>query len=322
MSVTLTEIRSAAHRIANAAIRTPLVKLPLKGEVYAKTENLQKTGSFKYRGAYNFLASLNPDERRLGVVAHSSGNHAQAVALAAKSFGVPATLVIPEGAPEIKIRKTIEHGAKVLRCKNSRADRTRVAKEVVEATGQVLIPPFEHPWVIAGQGTVGIEIVEDLPEVSNVIVCVGGGGLIAGISTAVKSICPEAKVIGVEPELAGAAAQSFETGSPVEWPAEDVTRTIADGVRTQRVGDLNFSIIQDHVDGFVTVTEEEILQATRWYALEAHVMVEPTGALALAGYRMLLREIYPNLTLNPGPTVLLISGGNIEPKLMAKIIQS
>ena len=133
---------------------------------------------------------------------------------------------------------------------------------------------------------------------------------------------PEAKVIGVEPELAGDAAQSFETGSPVEWAAEDVTRTIADGVRTQRVGDLNFSIIQDHVDGFVTVTEEEILQATRWYALEAHVMVEPTGALALAGYRMLLREIYPNLTLNPGPTVLLISGGNIEPKLMAKIIQS
>ena len=292
------------------------------GEVYAKAENLQKTGSFKYRGAYNFLGSLSPDKRELGVVAHSSGNHAQAVALAAKSFGVPATLVIPEGAPEIKIRKTIEHGAEVLRCKNTRADRTRIAKEVVEATGQVLIPPFEHPWVIAGQGTAGIEIVEDLPGVSNVIVCVGGGGLIAGISTAVKSICPKAKVIGVEPELAGDAAQSFEAGAPIEWRAEDVTRTIADGVRTQRVGDLNFSIMQNHVDGFVTVTEDDILLATRWYALEAHLMVEPTGALALAGYHKLMSDIPQNITLNAGPTVLLISGGNIEPELMAKIIQS
>jgi threonine dehydratase len=295
--------------------------LPVEGEVYAKAENFQRTGSFKYRGAYNFLASLTPEERNQGVVAHSSGNHAQAVALAAKSFGVSATLVIPEGAPEIKVRRTIEHGAKVLRCNNNRADRTRVAAKVVKATGKILIPPFEHLWIVAGQGTAGLEIVEDLPEVNNVMVCVGGGGLLAGVATAVKSMRPQAQVIAVEPELAADAAESFEKGAPIEWLAEDVTRTIADGVRTQQVGNLNFSIIRDHVDGFITVSEEDILKATQWYALEARLIVEPTGALTLAGYRTLLTDTQTKLTLNPGPTVLLVSGGNIDPVLLAELIR-
>ena len=319
MIVPLEDLHLAARRLKPAAIRTPLLRLPLEGQVYAKPESLQRTGSFKFRGAYNFLAALGDEVRARGVVAHSSGNHAQAVALAARLFGVPATLVIPQGAPEVKVQRTLAHGAEVLRCENTRHDRARVATEVVEATGRTLVPPFDHPWIIAGQGTAGLEILEDLPEVANVLVCVGGGGLLAGIATALSAARPGVRVIGVEPELAADAAESFARGVAVEWSAAAVTRTLADGVRTQRLGDLNFDIIKAAVDGFVTVTEAAIREATRWYPLEAKLTVEPTGALTLAGYRTLLSG-GSSLDLNPGATVLLISGGNIDPALLAELL--
>jgi threonine dehydratase len=307
-SVSLEHLQAAAARIAPAVYRTPLVRLPLAGEVYAKAESLQRTGSFKLRGAYNFLASLAPEVRTRGVVAHSSGNHAQGVACAAHLFGIPATIVIPEGASKLKVERTQAWGACIVRCENKSGERERVAAEQVKETSATLVPPFDHPWIVAGQGTVGLEIAADLPEVKNVLVMVGGGGLISGIATAM-ALCPEAQVIGVEPELAADAKESFDSGVLRSWDTSLTSRTVADGVRTQHVGKLNFEIIKRRVAGFVTVSEEEILEATRWYSREAHLVVEPTGALALAAYWKLEQDS-ETLKLRAGPTVLLVSGGN------------
>ena len=307
----LADIRAAADRIAGAVFRTPLVRLPLEGEVYAKAESLQRTGSFKLRGAYNFLASLPPEVRARGVVAHSSGNHAQGVACAAHLFGVDATIVIPEGAPELKIARTEAWGATVVRCANTSDARMETAQRFVEERNVTLVPPFDHRWIVAGQGTVGLEIAEDLPEVKNVLVCVGGGGLIAGVATALRARAPQAQVLGVEPELAADAKASFDSSTLQRWEAHQTTRTVADGVRTQSLGRLPFEIIQKHVKGFVTVDEEAILEAARWYPREARLVVEPTGAITLAAYHR-LRAGVDGLELGDGPTVLLVSGGNVS----------
>ena len=307
----LADIRAAADRIAGAVYRTPLVRLPLEGEVYAKAESLQRTGSFKLRGAYNFLASLPREVRARGVVAHSSGNHAQGVACAAALFGVDATIVIPEGAPELKIARTKAWGAEVVRCANTSDARMETAQRFVEERNVTLVPPFDHPWIVAGQGTVGLEIAEDSPEVKNVLVCVGGGGLIAGVAAALAACAPHAQVLGVEPELAADAKASFDSGALQRWEAHETTRTVADGVRTQSLGRLPFEIIREHVKGFVTVDEEAILEAARWYPREARLVVEPTGAITLAAYHR-LRAGVDGLELGDGPTVLLVSGGNVS----------
>jgi threonine dehydratase len=303
---------SAAERIQHAVFRTPLVRLPLPGEVYAKAENLQRTGSFKLRGAYNFLASLTDEERARGVVTHSSGNHAQGVACAAHLFGVQATIVIPEGAPRVKVERTQAWGAKVVRCDNSTDAREKTAQALVDAHGYTLVPPFDHPWIVAGQGTVGLEIAEALPDVRNVLVPVGGGGLIAGVAATVSTACPDARVIGVEPELAADAQASFTTGRIQRWDAGATTRTVADGVRTQSLGQVNFELIRRHVHNIVTVSEDAIVAAARWYTQEAKLVVEPTGALTLAAYRALADDAPQNTVLQDGPTVVLISGGNID----------
>ena len=318
-TVTLADIEAAAARVAGTVRRTPL--LELGPGLYAKAENLQGTGSFKLRGATNFLAQLPAEVRALGVVAHSSGNHAQGVACAAHLFGVPATLVIPENAPEVKVSRTLAWGATVVRCDNSSTARERVAQEFVEAHGYTLVPPFDHPWIVAGQGTAGLEIARDLPDVANVIVCVGGGGLLAGITTAVRALCPDAQIVGVEPELAADAQASLAAGSVQRWDAALTTRTVADGVRTQNLGALPFEIIRQGVAGIVTASESEILAATRWYLSETRLIVEPTGALTLAAYRALQRGPLHGVTLQEGPTALLISGGNIEPALLSKLFQ-
>lgn len=309
-SVTIDDILKARDRIAGVAFETPLVRLPMDGEVYAKLESLQRTHSFKIRGAFNFVARLAPDVRKRGVVAHSSGNHAQGVAAAAKHFGIPATIVIPEGAPDIKVERTKALGAEVVRCENTSEARTRTASDIADRDGKTLVPPYDHPWIIAGQGTVGLEIAARLPDVANVLVCVGGGGLISGIATALADRAPTARVIGVEPELAADAKESFESGQRTSWPAEKVTQTIADGVRTQSIGEHNFAIIRERVHAFVTAGESAIEQATAWYAREAKLVVEPTGALTLAALRQLSERASQEL-LRPGPTVLLVSGGNI-----------
>lgn len=310
--VTVDDIRAAADRIRGSVLRTPLIPAPWgdpERPLWLKPENLQAIGAFKVRGAFNAIAHLDPAVRARGVVAYSSGNHAQAVAHAAATFGISASIVMPEETPQIKIDATRRHGAEVVLC--AAGQREKVAEEVVARIGGVLIPPFDHPDVIAGQGTIGLEIVEDLPDVATVIVPVSGGGLASGIGTAVKALAPQARVVGVEPELAADTAASLAAGHRVDWSIEDRNRTIADGLRSQP-SELTFAHLQTVLDELITVSENDIRAAVREIALRAHLVTEPSGATALAAYRS--RET------PPGPTVVVVSGGNVEPALLAEIL--
>lgn len=315
--IELKDIQNAAKNIAGVAVRTPLIKLPLEDEVYAKAENLQKTNSFKFRGAYNFLSNLSEEERTKGLVADSSGNHAQGVACAAHLYGADAKIVIPENAPDIKVQRTKAWGASVVRCPNASEDREATAAAIVKDEGRLLVPPFNHPWIMAGQGTAGLEIVEDLKDVANVIVCLGGGGLLSGISTALRALAPQAQILGVEPALAADGKESFEKGVITKWSADRVTQTIADGARTQQLGDLTFAIIKEKVDGIVAVSEDTIQKAMHWFLHEAKLVVEPTGAMALAAY-FEIKAQKTEFELKSGPTVVLISGGNIDPQVLSE----
>src|SRR6476646_640354 len=314
LPVSLADIEAAAGRLDGVAVRPPLLRLPCEGEVYVKPESLQRTGSFKFRGAFNALASTPVAAIERGVVADSSGNHAQGVAAAAALHGVPATIVMPENAAAVKVARTEALGAEVVRCANSSEERQRVAAEIRDTRSLEYIPPFDDARIIAGQGTVGLEIARDLPDVATVVVCVGGGGLISGVSTAVKALCPGGRVIGVEPELAADAQESLREGRIVTWPAADVTRTICDGVRTQALGELTFATIATLVDEIVTVSDEAVLEAMRWLALEAKLLVEPTAALTLAALRT------GAVAAADGPIVLVVSGGNVDPTLAAAVL--
>ncbi len=319
MNLSLTDLKAAQQRIAAEAIRTPLIKLPLENsDVYAKAENLQRTNSFKFRGAYNFLAAMPEQERQKGVTAPSSGNHAQGLACAAHLFGVPAAIAIPNGAPETKVKRTLAWGAEVVRCGPSAKERYD-ATLAFQEKGYTFVPPFDHKYIIAGQGTAGLEIAEDMPDLANVLVCTGGGGLLAGIALAISELCPNAQIIGVEPELAADASESFKTKELVTWTADQTNRTLADGVRTQHLGKLNFEIIKERVHGFVTVSEDALKDATRWYLNEAKLIVEPTGALTLAALHKLERG-EAELNLKPGKTVVLISGGNIDADMLRSFL--
>jgi len=313
LPVSLADVEAAARRLDGIAVRTPLLRLALEGDVYVKPESLQRTGSFKFRGAYNALASTPFPALERGVVADSSGNHAQGVAAAARLIGVPATIVMPENAAPVKVARTAAWGAEIVRCANSSDERRRVAAEIRDARSLAYVPPFDDARIIAGQGTVGLEVVEALPEVRTVVVCIGGGGLISGIASALKALCPGARLIGVEPELAADAQQSLREGRIVSWPAALVTRTICDGVRTQSLGELTFATISALVDEIVTVPEDAVLVAMRWLALEAKLLVEPTGALALAA-------LQTGAVRAEGPTVVVVSGGNVEPAFAASVL--
>jgi threonine dehydratase len=310
--VTIDDIRSAAARIRAFVVRTPLLPALWADEhrpLWIKPENLQTIGAFKVRGAFNAIGNLDESVRTRGVVAYSSGNHAQAVAYAAAVFAIPAHIVMPRETPAVKVDATQAHGAEVVLCEAGQ--RERVAAQLVEQTGAVLVPPFDHPDIIAGQGTIGLEIAEDLPAVDNVLVPVSGGGLASGIGTAVKALCPQAKVFGVEPELAADTAESLTSGHRVDWPIDKRNRTIADGLRSQP-SELTFAHLQTVLDGLITVSENEIRDAVRDLARRAHLVSEPSGAVALAAYR---RSETP-----PGRTVIVLSGGNIEPSLFAEIM--
>ncbi|HYO01131.1 MAG TPA: threonine/serine dehydratase [Mycobacterium sp.] len=312
--VTIDDIRAAAERIRGSVVRTPLIPAPWgdpERPLWLKPENLQAIGAFKVRGAFNAIARLDDAARARGVVAYSSGNHAQAVAYAAATFRIPAHIVMPEETPNVKIAATRSHGAEVVLC--AAGQREKVADDVVARTGGVLIPPFDHPDVIAGQGTIGMEIVEDLPDVANVIVPVSGGGLASGIGTAIKALAPQVTVIGAEPELAADTAEGLAAGHRVDWSIADRNRTIADGLRSQP-SELTFAHLQKVLDGLITASENDIRDAVREIALRAHLVAEPSGATALAAYRS--RET------PPGPTVLVVSGGNVEPSLLAEILTS
>jgi threonine dehydratase len=310
--VSIDDVRAAAELIRPYILRTPLVPAGWADDdrpLWIKPENLQVIGAFKVRGAFNAIGHLDESVRTRGVVAYSSGNHAQAVAYAAAIYAIPAHIVMPEETPRIKVDATRRHGAKVVLC--GPGQREKVAAEVLEETGGVLVPPFDHPDVIAGQGTIGLEIAEDLPTVENVIVPVSGGGLASGVGTAIKALCPNARVFGVEPELAADTAEALRSGHRVDWSIEDRNRTIADGLRSQP-SELTFTHLQKVVDDVITVSENEIREAVRELAHKAHLVSEPSGAVSLAAYR---KGATP-----AGRTVVILSGGNIEPLLLQEIL--
>lgn len=280
-----------------------------------KPESLQPTGAFKLRGAYAAISALPGEVRKRGVVAHSSGNHAQAVAYAAALHGIPAVLVIPANAPEVKVAPIRRLGAEVVRCEPSLTARLAVTNDLIERHGYALVPPFDDRAVIAGQGTIGLEIAAACPEVDLVVVPVGGGGLISGIATAIHAACPGATVIGAEPELAADAAQSLREGHRVAWPTADTQRTIADALRAEQIGELPMAHIQAYVHDIVTVTEDEIREAVRRLALEARLIAEPAGAVAAAACLLRARD----LPAASAP-VAVVSGGNIDPAMLVSIL--
>jgi threonine dehydratase len=299
-------------------VRTPLLPYPCRGDdhqLFLKPECFQPVGSFKLRGAYNKIASLSAEERKRGVIAHSSGNHAQGVAYAARCMGVRAVIVVPENIPRIKLDATRSWGAEVVIVGPHSADRIARADELAREHGYIPVPPYNDEKIIAGQGTIGLEILQDLPEVGMVLVPVSGGGLISGIASAIKQTNPKVKVVGVEPELAADAQASLRKGERVTFPAEQVSRTIADGLRTTPVGEIPFAHIKNYVDDIVSVSEAEIRRGVRQILMSARILAEPSGAVAPAAFLFRGGEL-PKAK----KTVAVVSGGNIEPELLAEIL--
>ena len=311
--VTISDIEAAAKRVRGVAVRTPLLLQTWdpRGTLWLKPENLQPVGAFKVRGAFTAISTLDEAVRARGVIAFSSGNHAQAVAYAAQRYGVPAVIVVPDVAPRIKVAATRSYGAEVIEVPISELeDRTR---ELAAERGLTLVPPFDDAAIIAGQGTVGLEIAEDLPDVEVVLVPVSGGGLAAGVGTAIKARCPEARVIGVEPALAADTTEGLRLGHRADWPVADRARTIADGLRAQP-SELTFAHLRKVVDDMVTVTEDEIRDAVRTLARQARLVAEPSGAVTTAAYLSHAGE------LPAGRTVAIVSVGNADPAMFAEIL--
>jgi threonine dehydratase len=317
--ISMDDIKLAQARLRGVAVRTPLIPWPggqPDRRLYLKPESLQPVGAFKLRGAYNKIASLSEAERRHGVVAFSSGNHAQGVAYAARALGVRATIVMPEAAPRIKRDRTAALGARIDLVTGGGEEQWRArAETLARENGYVMVAPFNDEAVIAGQATVGLEILEDLPEVETILAPVGGGGLLSGVAAAVKLSRPGVRVIGVEPDLANDAQISFQRGRVVELPLDQTCRTIADGMRATRIGDITFAYIRAFADDMLTVTEREIREATRRLILEARLVAEPSGAVALAAFLFHQQEL-PDARR----TVAVVSGGNIAPETLRDIL--
>jgi len=314
--VTVDDIRAAAGRIAGVVVRTPLLPCLWSDPdrpLWLKPESLQATGAFKIRGAVNAVATLTPEERSRGVVAHSSGNHAQAVAYAARLAGIKATIVMPDTAPAVKLAATRAHGAEVVTVHPD--DRDARTAELVAAHGYALIPPYDDPRIIAGQGTVGLEIAADAPDVDVVLVPVSGGGLSSGVAVAIKALCPGSYVVLVEPELAGDAAESFNRGERIAWTNAQTGRTMADGLRVPVLGELPWAHLRRYADAVVTVTEDEIAEAVRVLAHNARLVAEPSGAVATAAYLFHADELPVGRR-----HVAVVSGGNVEPAQYANLL--
>lgn len=316
IALTVDDVRTAAARIRGRAVRTPLLAClwsdPAR-PLQLKPESLQPTGAFKIRGALNAVAALTPEERAQGVVAQSSGNHAQAVAYACRLAGVRATIVMPDTTPPVKQEATRAQGAEVIMV--TPGERDTLPFELVATHGYTLIPPYDKAEVIAGQATVGLEIAEDAPDVDVVLVPVSGGGLSSGVAFTLAKLAPQAKVVLVEPELAGDATASLRTGERVIWTTEQTYRTMADGLRTTSLGELTWPILRRYADRAITVTEAEIAEAMRVLARQGRVVAEPSGAVSVAGY------LFHQAELPPGRDhVAVISGGNVDPSLLARVL--
>jgi threo-3-hydroxy-L-aspartate ammonia-lyase len=311
--VSVDAIREAASRIAPVIRRTPLLPAATDGRhpgFWLKCENFQVAGAFKIRGAANMVRQLDPEALRRGVITYSSGNHGQALACVAAQLGVTAVIVMPTTAPPNKVAGARAFGAEVVLAGTTSADRKHEAERLSAERGLAMVPPFDHPWIIAGQGTLGLEILEEVPEATDVFVPVGGGGLLSGVAAAVKRIHPATRVIGVEPTGAAKMTRSLEVGAPVTL---EHTSSIADGLLPVRPGDLTFAHVRALVDEVVTVTDEAIADAVQWLARESHVVAEPSGAASVAAALARPRA-------RGGEVVAIVSGGNVSPSRLAELM--
>lgn len=313
--ITLPEIVAARRRIAPLARVTPLLDVSAAAgrPLYLKCENLQPAGAFKIRGAYNMVAQLSAHERRRGVITYSSGNHGQALALAARTLEAPAVVVMPTTAPAIKVEGARAFGAEVIFAGTTSMDRRLRAEAEAEARGLTIVPPFDHPWIIAGQATAGLEILEQLPAVAAVVVPIGGGGLAAGVAVAVKLSNPRVRIIGVEPSGAAKMRASLDAGHPVTLAD---TASIADGLVPGRPGDLTFAYLQELADLVITVDDSDIAEAALWTFERVKIVAEPSGAAAIAAVRSGRLDA---ARLVDGPIVAIVSGGNIDVEGLAAL---
>ena len=316
VAVTYDDVRAAAGRLRGVAHRTPVVTSRTLDErtgarVFLKAENLQRMGAFKFRGAYNRLAQLTPSERAGGVVAFSSGNHAQGVALAAQLLGVPAAIVMPADAPEAKLAATRGYGAEVILYERERMNRSELAASIASERGATLVPPYDDPAIIAGQGTVALELVEDAGPLDALLVCLGGGGLMAGSCLAATALSPGVRIYGVEPEAGDDWVRSWAADRIVSIP---VPKTIADGQQTQAPGELTWPIVRGLAAGIVTVTDDEIRATMRFAFERLKLVLEPSGASALAAL------LFEKVDLRGTRVGITLSGGNVDPKTFAAIL--
>jgi threonine dehydratase len=319
LPIAFADVRAAAERLRGVANRTPVVTsrtvdaLVGRGaRVFFKCENLQRGGAFKFRGAYNRLAVLGPDERRRGVVAFSSGNHAQGVALAARELDIPATIVMPADAPASKVAAARAYGAELVRYDRHTEDREAVARRLADERGLTMVPPYDHPLIMAGQGTAALELIEEVGPLDLLIAPVGGGGLLAGCATAAKGLAPATRVIGVETEASDDWVRSLRAGRPVRIPPPE---TIADGMRTQQPGALTFPVVRRLVERVATVSDDEVKGAMRFLLLRMKLLVEPTGAVPVA---LLLSGRLGDL--HNRRIGVILSGGNVDADLLCAVL--
>jgi threonine dehydratase len=315
--VSLQEIEAARERVRPAARVTPLIEVGWpgsgRGTLFLKCENFQPMGAFKIRGAFNMIAQLSPEELTRGVITYSSGNHGQAVALAAQHVGATAVIVMPTTAPKVKVDGARGFGAEVVFAGTTSLDRKLRAEEIAAERGLVMVPPFDHRMIIAGQGTVGLEILDQCPGVATVVVEIGGGGLSSGVAAAVKQRAPHVRVVGVEPQGAPKMKRSLEAGHPVTL---DQVGTIADGLMTVRPGDLTFEHVRTFIDEVVTIEDADMVRAIAWLYRHAKIVVEPSGSVTTAAIMLGLGGIDPA----KGPVVAIVSGGNVEASKYAEYI--
>ena len=302
------DVAAAAERIADYANKTPVmtsrtVNEEFGAEVFFKCENFQRMGAFKFRGAMNALRQFTPQQRAAGVVTFSSGNHAQAIALSAKLLGIPATIIMPHDAPVAKVAATKGYGRKVVTYDRYTEDREKIGRDLAEKQGLTLIPPYDHPHVIAGQGTATKELIEEVGQLDALFVCLGGGGLLSGSALAARHLSPDCIVYGVEPEAGNDGQQSFRSGKIVHI---DTPKTIADGAQTQHLGNYTFQIIQQNVNDILTVSDAELITSMKFIAERMKIVVEPTGCLGFAAARARKAE------LRGKKVGIIISGGNVD----------
>lgn len=314
--VTLEAIRAAAERIEPIARKTPLLDVsgPAGRPFFLKCENLQPAGAFKIRGAYNMVAQLAPAQLAAGVITYSSGNHGQAVALAARTLGAPAVIVMPTTAPKVKIDGARAFGAEIILTGTTSAERKVRAEQEAASRGLTMVPPFDHEKVVEGQATAGLEILEQLPNVAAVLAPIGGGGLVAGVAAAIKQVKPDVTVIGVEPVGSAAMKAAVDAGQVVTLPK---TESIADGLMPVRAGEITFAHVQKFVDHVITVEDPEIVEAVLWIFTNARLVAEPSGAVTTAA---VLSGALDKVITTDGPVVAIISGGNMDASKLAELV--